>query len=102
MPKICGVEFAPFQLPLERRLQTLAVTLHMCFFLVFPIIVLICSPILLFTPLAPITLAYFLWIFWWDRQTPERGGRWSDFLRRLMFWHYVRDYFPISLVKTAD
>ena len=102
MPKLCGVEFAPFQLPLERRLQTLAVTLHMCFFLVFPIIVLMCSPILLFTPLAPIPLAYFLWLFWWDRQTPERGGRWSDFLRQLKFWHYVRDYFPISLVKTAE
>ena len=102
MPKIFGVEFASFQIPFERRLQTLAVTLHMCFFLVFPIIVIICSPILLFTPLAPISLAYFLWIFWWDRQTPERGGRWSDFLRRLKFWHYVRDYFPISLVKTAE
>ena len=102
MPKIFGVEFAPLQIPLERRLQTLAVTFHMCFIIVFPIIVLISSPYLLFTPFAPIPFAYFLWIFWWDRQAPERGGRSYDFLRRLKFWRYVRDYFPISLVKTAE
>lgn len=102
MPSIFGIEFAPLRIPLKRRLQTFAITLHLCFFLVFPFIFMFLSIILLFTPLAPIPIAYFLWIFWWDRLTPERGGRRSEMLRRLKFWHLVRDYFPISLVKTAE
>lgn len=102
MPTIFGIDFAPLRIPFERRLQTLAIALHMSFFVVFPIFVLLTSLYLLFTTLAPISIVYFLWIFWWDRRTPECGGRWSDWLRRLKLWHLVRDYFPISLVKTAE
>lgn len=46
MPKIFGVEFAPLKIPFEHRMQTLAITLHMSFFIVFPILVLIFSPFL--------------------------------------------------------
>ncbi|XP_072349463.1 diacylglycerol O-acyltransferase 2-like [Scyliorhinus torazame] len=37
-----------------------------------------------------------------DRNTPERGGRRSQWIRGWKMWRYLRDYFPISLVKTAE
>ena len=56
----------------------------------------------LYTPLAPLTLIYVLWIIVWDRRTPERGGRRAEWMRKLRIWNYIRDYFPITLVKTAE
>ncbi|MXQ99791.1 hypothetical protein E5288_WYG015294 [Bos mutus] len=45
-----------------------------------------------------------LYAIWWyvDRAKPWQGGRQSDVLRQWVIWRYMKDYFPISLVKTAD
>lgn len=39
---------------------------------------------------------------YYDRHTPKRGGRRSDFMRRGRIWKYMADYFPVHLVKTSD
>ncbi|XP_060111509.1 2-acylglycerol O-acyltransferase 3 isoform X2 [Heteronotia binoei] len=56
---------------------------------------------LLFTSYWSVTVLYCLW---WllDWETPERGGRRSDWMRRWRVWELHRDYFPIKLVKTAE
>ncbi|KAG9468360.1 hypothetical protein GDO78_022890 [Eleutherodactylus coqui] len=55
---------------------------------------------LLFTSFWIIPVVYFTWLFNdWD--TPVRGGRRSEWVRRWTVWKYFRDYFPIKLVQTA-
>lgn len=34
--------------------------------------------------------------------TPHNGGRGFEFLRKLKFWRYQRNYFPVKLVKTVE
>ncbi|XP_026517802.2 2-acylglycerol O-acyltransferase 3-like, partial [Terrapene carolina triunguis] len=55
---------------------------------------------LLFTRLWAVSVLYFVW---WvlDRDTPERGGRRSDWMRRWRVWQHLTDYYPVKLVKTA-
>ncbi|KAB0349756.1 hypothetical protein FD754_014613 [Muntiacus muntjak] len=45
-----------------------------------------------------------LYAIWWyvDRAKPWQGCRQSDVLRHWVIWRYMKDYFPISLVKTAE
>lgn len=100
-----GIRWAPiFGLPLKRRLQTAAVVHY---------------PLgLIFVPFLSLFMAYYLLmtIFWWTVpaylawivydvaicKTSSRGGRRIQYFRRLGIWTYFRDYFPISLIKTAD
>ncbi|XP_012860890.1 2-acylglycerol O-acyltransferase 3 [Echinops telfairi] len=57
--------------------------------------------LLLFTSLWSVSLLYFAWLFLdWD--TPNQGGRYSTWIRNWTMWKYMRDYFPIKLVKTAE
>ncbi|GAB6022497.1 Diacylglycerol O-acyltransferase 2 [Chamberlinius hualienensis] len=62
---------------------------------------LVFSYYLLLTPFFYVMIAYFLWIFY-DRNTCKRGGRRSDWVRNWSLWRYVRDYFPITLIKTSE
>uniref|UniRef100_A0A5F9D6F8 Acyltransferase n=1 Tax=Oryctolagus cuniculus TaxID=9986 RepID=A0A5F9D6F8_RABIT len=43
---------------------------------------------------------YLVWLYW-DRDTPRAGGRRSAWVRDWAVWRHFRDYFPISLVRTA-
>ncbi|NXY81605.1 MOGT2 acyltransferase, partial [Alcedo cyanopectus] len=45
-----------------------------------------------------------LYAAWWfiDREKPRQGGRRIHILRNSIVWRYMRDYFPITLVKTAE
>ncbi|XP_072825277.1 2-acylglycerol O-acyltransferase 2-like isoform X1 [Vicugna pacos] len=45
-----------------------------------------------------------LYAAWWylDRDKPWQGGRRIEALRRWVVWKYMKHYFPISLVKTAE
>ncbi|XP_054851505.1 2-acylglycerol O-acyltransferase 3 [Eublepharis macularius] len=56
---------------------------------------------LLFTSYWSVTVLY---VAWWimDWETPERGGRRCEWMRRWRLWQLHRDYFPIKLVKTAE
>ncbi|XP_076024354.1 2-acylglycerol O-acyltransferase 3b [Genypterus blacodes] len=55
----------------------------------------------MFTPLWPLSALYLVWLVM-DRQTPEKGGRRTHFVRNWKVWDHVRDYFPVKLVKTAE
>lgn len=48
-----------------------------------------------------VTLILGAWT-WWDRETPNRGGRrWSAF-RELSLFKLCQAYFPITAIKTKD
>ncbi|XP_004840204.1 2-acylglycerol O-acyltransferase 3 [Heterocephalus glaber] len=44
---------------------------------------------------------YLTWLYR-DRDTPRAGGRRSAWVRNWAIWRHFRDYFPITLVKTAE
>ncbi|XP_066580915.1 2-acylglycerol O-acyltransferase 1-like [Prorops nasuta] len=101
-----NVKFAPLNVPLERRLQTLAAAgwIVVCV-LGSPICYLITAYLLLFTT----TIRYFviLYLFWayYDRDTCDHGGRserYTKWFRNCAWWKLFRAYFPIKLVKTVD
>jgi len=101
--KVLGVEFAPVNLPFERRLQTLAVLQWWLTVTVLPIIsVCVFLYMLFYTRFWFVPIIYVSWIAIYDKKTPKSGGRRSNFVRGLAVWNYYRDYFPISLIKTAD
>ena len=83
------------------------------FVLLFLVTLILFSPfVILFTFIhlsyfwsLPMTLLigsiYSTWMYI-DRYTDVRGGRWSNYLRRLSIWSIVSNYFPIRLIKTED
>ncbi|MBN3312695.1 DGAT2 acyltransferase, partial [Atractosteus spatula] len=51
---------------------------------------------LIFTSLWLLSVLYFIWmVIDWD--TPERGGRRSDWIRNWSVWKHIRDYYPVTL-----
>ncbi|KAM8985914.1 LOW QUALITY PROTEIN: 2-acylglycerol O-acyltransferase 2-B-like [Ara ararauna] len=94
------LHFAPLRIPLERRLQTAAVLQWLCSFLALAQLCTLLFALALCGPLRLPALLYALWM-WADRHTPTRGGRPSRWVRSWTLWHYFRDYFPISLRRTA-
>jgi 2-acylglycerol O-acyltransferase 2 len=97
-----GVEFAPLFVPLQRRLQTFAVV---CFVFVFlnnlSVLGTVVLVYLLFTRFYWLTLAYIAF-YVYDMGSCETGGYNFGFARRLRIWRWFRDYFPVTLIKTAD
>ncbi|XP_039225612.1 2-acylglycerol O-acyltransferase 2-A-like [Crotalus tigris] len=95
------IEFAPLHIPWERRLQTASVRQwFFCFFCMAQCSIALFI-LLLFTRFWLISALYAVWwAFDWD--TPRKDGRSSHRVRNSVIWRYAKDYFPISLVKTAD
>ncbi|KAK3330409.1 diacylglycerol acyltransferase-domain-containing protein [Apodospora peruviana] len=94
-----GVRFAPWNVPVQRRLQTLAVMIHclsiasMASFFFF-----LCA-----IPLTwPLLIPYLLHILLSKAATDGRLRLRSERFRRLPFWKYFADYFPARLHKTHD
>ncbi|XP_067841735.1 diacylglycerol O-acyltransferase 2 isoform X2 [Heptranchias perlo] len=54
-----------------------------------------------FTDCWPIAVLYFSWLVI-DWNTPNQGGRRSEWVRNWTLWRYFREYFPIRLVKTHN
>eukprot|EP00741_Cyanophora_paradoxa_P003689 tig00000093_g3586.t1 len=90
--------FAPLRIPLERRLQTAAVAITESLGLacLFSFIL-----VAVFFPLffAVVLLPYLIWAL--RDPAPCKGGRTRPGVRRSGFWRLVRDFFPISLVRSA-
>nr|CAD7434093.1 unnamed protein product [Timema monikensis] len=57
--------------------------------------------VIIFTRLYWLALFYLSWM-WLDRKTPHQGGRRIEWVRKLKWWTYYRDYFPLKFVKTSD
>ncbi|XP_053097020.1 2-acylglycerol O-acyltransferase 2 isoform X1 [Pangasianodon hypophthalmus] len=95
------LNFAPLNVPMRRRLQTAAVLQWVFSFLALAPCCIMLFFYLLFTRFWLVSVLYATWWFVdWD--TPSHGGRKIPFMCRLPVWSYMRDYFPIQLVKTVD
>lgn len=51
-------------------------------------------------PLWPLIIVYLIWTYF-DR-APESGGRRLNWARKLKIWRYFAEYYPVSLIKSAD
>ncbi|XP_043928796.1 diacylglycerol O-acyltransferase 2-like [Protopterus annectens] len=77
----------------EKQLQALAVLQWILSFLFMGIISTTVVLFLFFTDFWPISAAYFAWyVFDWN--TPQEGGRRSEWVRNCVVWRYFRDHFP--------
>ncbi|XP_029282901.1 2-acylglycerol O-acyltransferase 1 [Cottoperca gobio] len=95
------VDFAPLNIPLRRRLQTV-VTLQWVFsFLALAQCCLAAFILLALSDWWMLAVLYVGWL-WLDGETPVSGGRRSQWVRSWSVWEYFRDYFPLRLVKTVD
>ncbi|XP_061566003.1 2-acylglycerol O-acyltransferase 1 [Cololabis saira] len=95
------IEFAPLNIPLQRRLQTAAVLQWLFSFLLLAQCCLAAFVLLALSDWWIFTLLYAGWL-WLDWDTPTSGGRRSHWVRNWNVWQHFRDYFPLKLVKTAD
>ena len=50
----------------------------------------------------PFCVLYLTWVYFIDLKTFSRGGRRAEFIRNNPLFDYMRDYFPISLIKTTQ
>lgn len=99
--KIFGIEFAPLLIPFERRLQTLAVFYYCTNFIFFGIFMLAFLIYLLFTRYYFFTLMYLAW-FVYDHKKCCQGGRRCEWYRKCQIWKYFTNYFPVTMIKTAE
>ncbi|NXR93201.1 MOG2A acyltransferase, partial [Hypocryptadius cinnamomeus] len=95
------VEFAPLSVPLQRRLQTASVVQWVFSFLGLAQCCTAAFIILFFTRFWLVSALY---AAWWliDWEKPRKGGRRIPVFRNCIVWRYMRDYFPVTLVKTAE
>ncbi|GAU88476.1 hypothetical protein RvY_01169 [Ramazzottius varieornatus] len=98
---LMGIDFAPLNVPLARRLQTLAVFHHVSMFFFAGIFGTIYLTFLLITPFFWVTWLYVAWYIY-DLGQSSRGGRRFELMRRLPLWNWLRDYFPCRIIKTSD
>jgi hypothetical protein len=102
MTKALGIEFAPINIPFERRMQTLSVLVFVClFFQVLSLFGFAFFGYLLLTSFYWVTALYAVW-YYLDRDKCHTGGRFNTWVRQWTLWKRFADYFPIELVKTAD
>ena len=100
--KILGVRFAPWRIPLRRRMQTFAVGFWICTFVFMGLSALfLLTYLFLFTRFWWISVAYCTW-FWYDKDICNRGGRPWQWVRKWQIWRHFRDYFPVDIVKTCE
>ncbi|KAK6029760.1 diacylglycerol acyltransferase [Ostertagia ostertagi] len=108
MTQLFGIDFAPLNVPLERRLQTLgamhffmiSLLLHVLTIGLFSVYYVI-APFQLFTVLWPISMAYFVWLYY-DWKSPKRGAYRSTWFMRQRIHNWYANYFPVKLHKTAE
>lgn len=74
MTKVAGIEFVPLNIPLERRLQTLAVSFWCTVILFFSFGGLVILLALLFTRFYYVSVIYFIWLIY-DHKKCQQGGR---------------------------
>ncbi|XP_044756721.1 2-acylglycerol O-acyltransferase 2-like [Coccinella septempunctata] len=96
-----GINFAPWNVSLERRLQTLSAAIFMIIFpLGGPICLLFVTYALLFTQFWWCCILYLSWMCLIDKNIEERGGRELQFMRSSSYWKYFRNYFPARLNRS--
>ncbi|KAI1282030.1 2-acylglycerol O-acyltransferase 1 [Halotydeus destructor] len=101
MAKMLGIDFAPLNVPLERRLQTLTLISFYIFTILSGLVAVGLMIWSLFTNYYWLTCLYVGW-YVYDRNAQYQGGRKWRWLRHWTAWNYIRDYFPVKLIKTVD
>uniref|UniRef100_A0A8C5ZD42 Acyltransferase n=2 Tax=Marmota marmota marmota TaxID=9994 RepID=A0A8C5ZD42_MARMA len=96
---LCGMEASPSLLC--RSLQAFAVLQWVFSFLGLGSVCLVALLLALLGRAWVLVVLYLIWLYG-DRSTPRAGGRRSAWVRNWAIWRHFRDYFPISLVKTAE
>ncbi|XP_048380318.1 diacylglycerol O-acyltransferase 2-like [Stegostoma tigrinum] len=86
---------------LRRLLEALSVFQWVLTFLLMGVFCSLLTAYLLLTRFWPIAALYLAWLMI-DNDTPKRGGRRSQWVRSWAMWRYMRDYFPVSMVKMAE
>ncbi len=94
LPKI---RFAPLNIPMERRMQTLTVAIW-SYLQIFCIVISIL--LLLIFPFTIPMLMYLAWIYI-DKAPSKVTRPWSAF-KRANWWKHFAAFFPANLHKTAD
>ncbi|KAK7205007.1 diacylglycerol acyltransferase-domain-containing protein [Myxozyma melibiosi] len=95
------IHFAPLNIPLEQRLQTLAV---LCHTIAIPFCLGLFFLCVAFPPFWPFVIAYVIWIFWFDK-CPENGEiqtRRSPLVRRMPLFRLYCNYFPITIHREVE
>jgi 2-acylglycerol O-acyltransferase 2 len=92
-----SIRFAPLNVPLKRRLQTLVVLLHSLFIVLCLSAFFSLCAIPLFWPLL---LPYILHLLFSDAGTSGTLSRRSERLRRLPIWSLFASYFPARLHRS--
>ncbi|CAF0790745.1 unnamed protein product [Rotaria sp. Silwood1] len=92
--------FAPLNTPLYRRRQTLTILV----WLLMPWVCLYISLLLLRCQNWYVVGAFITYLTWmvFFQKYPRQGGLKQQWLRRLKWWKWFADYFPIRLHKTCD
>ncbi|KAF2880666.1 hypothetical protein ILUMI_25505 [Ignelater luminosus] len=100
--KALGIEFAPLNVPLRRRLQTLSIGFTTSLMTVLPMsswLIMFC--LILFSPFWLLAVLYLIWIWVFDKEVCEKGGRRIEWVRRWKIWKYSKEYFPINIIKDS-
>lgn len=101
MPHLFGVEWAPMNIPLSRRLQTLG-ALHFFFITLFtPVLVLTVPFYMLYTVFWPLIFLYALWMIY-DWSSPKKGAYASEWFQRQRIHSWYAKYFPVQLHTTSE
>lgn len=99
-PKIAGIHWAPFSVPLLNRCETFSLVWHIFSIPTFLTLFMLCCAIPL---LWPFIIAYVVYAVKDD--SPSNGGvvkRYSPASRNFFIWKLFGRYFPITLHKTVD
>jgi 2-acylglycerol O-acyltransferase 2 len=94
---MASVEWAPVNIPLERRLQTAAVIVGLS---LFPAYFALLGFLTASNFGRAFLLLYCVW-WWWDRDTPVQGGRPWSWVRDWWLWRYARSYYPAEMLVTT-
>lgn len=100
--RVLGVDFAPLDTSLVRRLETMAAALvSFSFLFAGTFFTALTIYMLLFTRFYFVPLFYMAW-YVYDREAQDKGGRRCHWYRQWKLWKHVANYFPINLVKTSE
>ncbi|GMR59932.1 hypothetical protein PMAYCL1PPCAC_30127, partial [Pristionchus mayeri] len=72
MPHLMGIDLAPLNVPLERRLQTMGVIYHFTFAFLAPFLTFLFFFWLAYSGYMLVVAAYVVWL-WWDWDSPKQG-----------------------------
>lgn len=97
--EIFGIRFAPLNVPLKRRLQTLSAAGWFITMAFGGFIGMFFAIYLLFTRIWWLTALYLCWIWVIDKDISEKGGRTIEWVQKWSWWKYTRDYFPLRFEK---